>query len=57
MPRVMDSMQSYMRDLRVDDLQGSEGLYRLREELMHRINVAIGGNQVSDVLFAEMIMQ
>ncbi len=57
MPRVIDSMQSYMRDLRVEDLQGSEGLYRLREELMHRVNIAIGGEKVNDVLFAEMIMQ
>jgi flagellar FliL protein len=57
MPRIIDNLQVYLRELRVEDIQGSEGLYRLREELLHRVNVAAEPVKVHDVLFAEMLMQ
>ena len=57
MPRVVDNLQVYLRELQVEDVQGSEGLYRLREELLHRINIAAKPVKVDDVLFAEMLMQ
>jgi flagellar FliL protein len=57
MPRVIDNLQVYLRELQVEDVQGSEGLYRLREELLHRINIAAKPVRVNDVLFAEMLMQ
>jgi flagellar protein FliL len=57
MPRIIDNLQVYLRELQVEDVQGSEGLYRLREELLHRINIAAKPVEVNDVLFAEMLMQ
>lgn len=57
LPRVVDNLQVYLRELKVEDIQGSEGLYRLREELLHRVNVAATPARVNDVLFAEMLMQ
>jgi len=42
MPRVTDTFQVYLRELRADQLQGSAGLIRLREELLSRINAAVG---------------
>lgn len=57
MPRIVDNMQVYLRELRVEDVQGSEGLSRLREELLYRINTAAEPVKVTDVLFAEMLMQ
>ncbi len=57
LPRVVDTFQVYLRELRPDQLQGSAGLVRLREELLNRINVAVRPTQVRDVLFREMLVQ
>lgn len=57
LPRVIDSFQVYLRELRVQDLQGSAGLQRLREELLLRVSAAAKPVQVKDVLFREMLIQ
>jgi flagellar FliL protein len=57
MPRVMDSFQTYLRELRPTDLEGSAGLYRLKEELTRRVNNAISPNRVNAVLFKEIVVQ
>jgi flagellar protein FliL len=57
MPRVMDAFQTYLRELRPTDLDGSAGLYRLKEELTRRVNAAISPNRVSAVLFKEIVVQ
>lgn len=57
LPRVVDNFQVYLRELRVEDLSGSAGLFRLKEELMRRVNQAIAPAHVEDVLFKEMLVQ
>lgn len=57
MPRIIDNFQVYLRELRVDDLQGSAGMLRLREELLARVNNAVKPTKVEDVLFKEMLVQ
>jgi len=57
MPRIIDNFQIYLRDLRIEDLRGSEGIYRLREELLARVNAAVAPVKVSEVLFREMLVQ
>ena len=57
MPRVIDGFQVYLRELRVEDLQGSAGLQRLREELLLRVAAAGRPAQINDVLFREMLIQ
>jgi flagellar protein FliL len=57
MPRVIDAFQIYLRELRPQDLEGSGGLYRLREELTRRINVAIAPSRINAVLFKEIVVQ
>ena len=57
MPRVMDTFQTYLRELRPTDLDGSAGLYRLKEELTRRVNAAIAPNKVNAVLFKEIVVQ
>jgi flagellar FliL protein len=57
MPRVMDAFQTYLRELRPNDLDGSAGLYRLKEELTRRVNVAIAPGRINAVLFKEIIVQ
>lgn len=57
MPRILDLFQTYMRDMRPEELRGSEGSYRLREELVARAMVAAAPAQIRTVLFQEMIIQ
>jgi flagellar FliL protein len=57
MPRIVDNFQVYLRELRLEDLRGSAGIYRLREELLLRVGVAAQPVQVKDVLFREMLIQ
>ena len=57
MPRIIDKFQVYLRELRIDDLKGSAGMYRLREELLMRVAAAVAPAKVSDVLFKEMLIQ
>jgi flagellar FliL protein len=57
LPRVTDIFQTYLRELRPTDLNGSAGLFRLKEELTRRVNVAIAPDQVNAVLFKEIVVQ
>jgi flagellar protein FliL len=57
LPRVIDTLITYMRELRPDDLRGSAGLVRLREELLARIKVSAAPARVNDVLFREILVQ
>lgn len=57
MPRIVDNFQVYLRELRIEDLKGSAGMYRLKEELMARVSAAIAPAKVNDVLFKEMLVQ
>lgn len=56
-PRITDHFQTYLRELRLEDLQGSAGIYRLRLELLERVNAAAPEIEVRDVLFQEMLVQ
>jgi flagellar protein FliL len=57
MPRVTDIFQTYLRELRPGDLNGSAGLFRLKEELTRRVNAAVAPIKVSAVLFKEVVVQ
>jgi len=57
MPRLLDTFQTYLRELRPTDLDGSAGLYRLKEELTRRVNAAIAPNRINAVLFKEIVVQ
>lgn len=57
LPRLEDLFQTYLRDVRPDDMRGSMGTYRLREELIARADIAVAPAHVADVLFAEMLVQ
>ncbi|HEY8609780.1 MAG TPA: flagellar basal body-associated FliL family protein [Roseomonas sp.] len=57
MPRLLDLFQTYLREMRPEELRGSQGTYRLREELRNRASLAASPAKVLDVLFVEMIVQ
>ncbi len=57
MPRLQDLFQTYLREMHPDELRGSAGTYRLREELIARAAVAAAPAKVRDVLFTELLVQ
>ncbi len=57
LPRLQDMMQTYLREMRPEELRGSAGTYRLREELLTRANAAVAPAKISDVLFTQMLVQ
>jgi flagellar FliL protein len=57
MPRLLDLFQTYLREMRPEELRGSAGTYRLREELIARANVAVTPAKVTDVLFTQLLIQ
>lgn len=56
-PRIVDQFQTFLRELEVDDLQGSAGLQRLKEELLDRVNAVTAPIKVQNVLFGELLVQ
>jgi flagellar protein FliL len=57
LPRIEDTFQVYLRELRAADLEGSAGLFRLKEELLRRVNVAVYPAKIDAVLFKELLVQ
>ena len=57
MPRIQDLFQTYLREMRPDELRGSAGSYRLREELLSRANIVAAPSHISNVLFIQLLIQ
>jgi flagellar protein FliL len=57
MPRLLDLFQTYLREMRPEELRGSAGTHRLREELIARANLAAAPARITDVLFTELLVQ
>ena len=56
MPRLQDMFQTFLRELRPEDLQGSQGSYQLRMEILRRVNLVIAPSKVNAVLIEEMLI-
>ena len=56
MPRLNDIFQTFLRELRPEDLAGSEGTLQLRAELQRRVNLVIAPSKVNGVLIEEMLI-
>lgn len=57
MPRLLDLFNTFLRETRPEELRGSAGVHRLREELISRANIALREGSVIDVLFVELVVQ
>ena len=53
----MDNFQVYLRELRPEELSGTKGIFRLKEELLVRVNNAVHPARVYDILFKEILVQ
>lgn len=56
-PRIMDGVQVYLRELTPDSLRGSAGLTKMRANLEARINAAVAPQTIGGVLFQEVLVQ
>lgn len=56
MPRLQDMFQTFLRELRPEDLQGSQGSYQLRMEILRRVNLVVAPTKVNAVLIEEMLI-
>ena len=56
MPRLQDMFQTFLRELRPEDLSGSQGSYQLRMEILRRVNLVIAPARANAVLIEEMLI-
>lgn len=56
MPRLQDMFQTFLRELRPEDLTGSQGSYQLRMEILRRVNLVVAPTKVNAVLIEEMLI-
>jgi flagellar FliL protein len=57
MPRILDTFQTFLREMRTVDLEGSAAVHRVREELTRRVNLVVQPARVDAVLFREFLVQ
>ena len=55
-PRLQDMFQTFLRELRPEDLSGSQGSYQLRMEILRRVNLVIAPSHANAVLIEEMLI-
>ena len=55
-PRLQDMFQTFLRELRPEDLVGSQGSYQLRMEILRRVNLVIAPAKIRAVLIEEMLI-
>ncbi len=56
LPRLQDMLQTFLRELRPEDLSGSQGSYQLRMEILRRVNLVAAPHKVNAVLIEEMLI-
>lgn len=56
-PHVVDLFQTYIREMRPEELRGSAGTYRLRGGLIARADLAMAPGRIVDILFSELLVQ
>jgi flagellar FliL protein len=56
-PLIIDQFQIFLRELDVEDLKGSAGIQRIRQELLSRANSIVQPGKVRNVLFKEFLVQ
>ena len=56
-PLIVDRFHTFLRELELRDLQGAEGIERVRQELFSRSNAICSPTQIKNVLIKEFIIQ
>lgn len=56
MPRIVDVLNSYLRAVEIDDIEGTASLVKLRAQMLRRIEVVVGSDRVQDLLVMEFVV-
>lgn len=56
MPRIVDIMNTYLRALKLSDLEDGLALVRLRAQLLRRLQVVTGEGRINDLLVMEFVL-
>ncbi|THH34800.1 flagellar basal body protein FliL [Aliishimia ponticola] len=56
LPRVVDVLNSYLRALKVSDIEDPSALARLRAQMLRRVQIVTGQGRVKDLLIMEFIV-
>lgn len=57
LPRFYDLILAHTRELRSEEVSGSEGLYWLKEELLYRMNLAAAPIKIANINFKSFEIQ
>jgi flagellar FliL protein len=56
-PRMQDMFTTFVRELRPEDLAGSQGTFQLRQEILRRVNLVLAPKKIDAVDIEEMLIQ
>lgn len=56
MPRIVDVTNTYLRALKLADLEDGQALIRLRAQLLRRMQVVTGEGRINDLLIMEFVL-
>lgn len=56
-PAVVERLTFFLRELRPEDFEGSEGMAQVKREMLRRVNLAIAPSTASDVIIEELVIQ
>ena len=56
-PLIVDQLQTYLRELSIDDLEGASGLERVRQELKNRVLGILAPIKIRNILYNEFLIQ
>ncbi|KGM89958.1 Flagellar basal body-associated protein [Roseovarius mucosus DSM 17069] len=56
MPRIVDVTNTYLRALKLADLEDAQALIRLRAQLLRRMQVVTGAGRINDLLIMEFVL-
>lgn len=56
LPRVVDVFNTYLRALRIEDIEDPSALTRLRSQMLRRVNIVTGEGRVNDLLIMEFVI-
>ena len=57
MPDIRDALQPFLRELRPEDLAGSAGVFRIKEEMTRRVKERVGADKIDDILIQDLLQQ
>lgn len=56
-PAIAERLSFFLRELRPEDFEGSEGMARVKREMLRRVNLVIAPMSADDVVIEDLVIQ